>query len=87
MAHIASILKATLSIGLMGSSPATDRREGGVGELQYPLVSDIKREISDKYGVLTDDGVALRGLFIIDKEVWPSFWLPPLPLLAVCQWC
>ncbi|KAK9841501.1 hypothetical protein WJX74_006789 [Apatococcus lobatus] len=45
-----------------------DRREGGVGELQYPLVSDIKREISDKYGVLTDDGVALRGLFIIDKE-------------------
>ncbi len=46
-----------------------DRKEGGVGELQYPLVSDIKREISEKYGVLTDDGVALRGLFIIDKEV------------------
>ena len=47
----------------------TDRKEGGVGDLNYPLVSDLKREISKKYNVLTDDGVALRGLFIIDKEV------------------
>lgn len=46
-----------------------DRKEGGVGDLKYPLVSDLKREISKKYNVLTDDGVALRGLFIIDKEV------------------
>jgi len=46
----------------------TDRKEGGVGDLNYPLVSDLKREISKKYNVLTDDGVALRGLFIIDKE-------------------
>lgn len=48
---------------------AADRKEGGVGELKYPLVSDLKREISKKYNVLTEDGVALRGLFIIDKEV------------------
>ncbi|KAK9813686.1 hypothetical protein WJX73_003809 [Symbiochloris irregularis] len=46
----------------------TDRKEGGVGDLAYPLVSDLKREISNKYFVLTQDGVALRGLFIIDKE-------------------
>eukprot|EP00891_Asterochloris_glomerata_P003685 jgi/Astpho2/3685/Aster-04875 len=46
----------------------TDRKEGGVGDLKYPLVSDLKREISKKYNVLTEDGVALRGLFIIDKE-------------------
>jgi len=46
----------------------TDRKEGGVGDLAYPLVSDLKREISKKYNVLTDDGVALRGLFIVDKE-------------------
>ncbi len=46
-----------------------DRKEGGVGELKYPLVSDLKREISKKYNVLTEDGVALRGLFIVDKEV------------------
>lgn len=47
----------------------TDRKEGGVGDLAYPLVSDLKREISTKYNVLADEGVALRGLFIIDKEV------------------
>lgn len=46
----------------------TERNEGGVGDLKYPLVSDIKREISQKYQVLNSDGVALRGLFIIDKE-------------------
>jgi peroxiredoxin 2/4 len=46
----------------------TPRKEGGVGELAYPLVSDLKREIATSYGVLNDEGVALRGLFIIDKE-------------------
>jgi peroxiredoxin (alkyl hydroperoxide reductase subunit C) len=47
----------------------TDRKAGGVGELRYPLVSDLKKEISAAYNVLDPGaGVALRGLFIIDKE-------------------
>jgi peroxiredoxin 2/4 len=47
----------------------TDRKSGGVGELAYPLVSDIKKEISTAYNVLDPDaGVALRGLFLIDKD-------------------
>lgn len=47
----------------------TERNQGGVGDLNYPLVSDIKKEISANYNVLDPDaGVALRGLFIIDKE-------------------
>ncbi|MBP0020818.1 MAG: peroxiredoxin [Cyanobacteria bacterium SBLK] len=47
----------------------TDRKEGGVGDITYPLVSDIKKEIANAYNVLDPDaGVALRGLFIIDKE-------------------
>ncbi|MEN9201942.1 MAG: peroxiredoxin [Thermostichus sp. DG02_2_bins_29] len=47
----------------------TDRKAGGVGELKYPLVSDLKKEISAAYNVLDPEaGVALRGLFIIDKE-------------------
>ncbi|MBF2096886.1 MAG: peroxiredoxin [Gloeomargaritaceae cyanobacterium C42_A2020_066] len=46
----------------------TDRKEGGLGELAYPLVADLKKEISTAYNVLTEDGVALRGLFIIDRE-------------------
>jgi peroxiredoxin (alkyl hydroperoxide reductase subunit C) len=46
----------------------TDRKEGGLGDLNYPLVADLKKEISRAYGVLTEDGVALRGLFLIDRE-------------------
>ncbi len=46
----------------------SDRKAGGVGDLKYPLVSDLKKEISTAYNVLTEEGVALRGLFIIDKE-------------------
>lgn len=38
-------------------------------------MSDLKREISKKYNVLTEDGVALRGLFIVDKEVCLSVTL------------
>ena len=47
----------------------TDPKEGGIGDIAYPLISDIKKEISDAYNVLDPEaGVALRGLFIIDKE-------------------
>ena len=46
----------------------TERTAGGLGDLNYPLVSDLKKEISAAYNVLTIEGIALRGLFIIDKE-------------------
>nr|ALL97223.1 2-Cys peroxiredoxin [Pyropia endiviifolia] len=46
----------------------TDRESGGLGDLAYPLVSDLKKEISVAYNVLNSDGVALRGLFIIDPK-------------------
>ncbi|HEY9824332.1 MAG TPA: peroxiredoxin [Stenomitos sp.] len=47
----------------------TDRKSGGVGDLNYPLVADLKKEISTAYNVLDPEaGIALRGLFIIDKE-------------------
>ena len=47
----------------------TDRKSGGVGDLNYPLVADLKKEISAAYNVLDPEaGVALRGLFIIDRE-------------------
>lgn len=46
----------------------SDRSAGGVGDLAYPLVSDLKKTISSAYNVLTDDGIALRGLFIIDPQ-------------------
>ncbi|KAM7499936.1 hypothetical protein LguiA_024350 [Lonicera macranthoides] len=47
----------------------TDRKSGGLGDLNYPLVSDVTKSIAKSYGVLIEDqGIALRGLFIIDKE-------------------
>ena len=40
-----------------------------LGKLNYPLLSDITKEVSRKYGVLLEDkGIALRGTFIIDPE-------------------
>ncbi|CAM9103749.1 unnamed protein product [Chrysoparadoxa australica] len=44
------------------------RETGGLGNLKYPLISDIRKEICSGYNVLTEKGVALRALFIIDKE-------------------
>jgi len=46
----------------------TPRDQGGIGAIQYPLVSDLSKSISQSYGVLLPDGIALRGLFLIDKE-------------------
>ncbi len=46
----------------------TSRKEGGLGELQYPLLSDLSKNIARDYGVLLDGGIALRGLFLINPE-------------------
>ncbi len=47
----------------------TPREHGGLGELQYPLVADLKKEIAMAYNVLiAEEGIALRGLFIIDPD-------------------
>jgi len=45
------------------------RKQGGLGGLSYPLVSDFNKTISKDYGVLIEEaGIALRGLFIIDPQ-------------------
>jgi len=47
----------------------TPRTEGGLGKLQIPLLSDLTHSISKDYGVyLEDNGISLRGLFIIDDK-------------------
>ncbi|HHL33050.1 MAG TPA: peroxiredoxin [Desulfobulbaceae bacterium] len=46
----------------------TPVNEGGIGNVQYPLIADLDKKISRQYGVLLDMGVALRGTFLIDKE-------------------
>jgi peroxiredoxin (alkyl hydroperoxide reductase subunit C) len=42
--------------------------EGGIGMVKFPILSDITKSIARDYQVLHEDSVALRGLFLIDKE-------------------
>ena len=44
------------------------RDQGGIGPIQYALVADLDKQIARNYDVLVGDAVALRGLFLIDKE-------------------
>lgn len=42
--------------------------EGGIGQVRYPLVADLTKQIAADYDVLLDGGVALRGSFLIDTD-------------------
>ena len=42
--------------------------KGGIGKIGYPLVSDLDKGIARAYGVLHNEAVALRGLFLIDTH-------------------
>lgn len=44
------------------------RKEGGLANLNYPLISDLSQTISKDYKLLTEEGLTLPGVFIIDKE-------------------
>ena len=46
----------------------TPPKKGGIGEISYPLVADLDKNIAREYGVLLDESVALRGLFVIDTH-------------------
>jgi peroxiredoxin (alkyl hydroperoxide reductase subunit C) len=46
----------------------TPLRQGGVGPVQYPMIADLDKRISRAYDVLLNDSVALRGLFLIDRD-------------------
>lgn len=45
----------------------TPINNGGIGQVKYTLVADIKHEIAKAYDVELDGGVALRGSFLIDR--------------------
>lgn len=47
----------------------TPRDKHGLGDLNFPLASDITKKVAADYGILVEDqGIALRGLYIIDPE-------------------
>ena len=42
--------------------------QGGIGNVQFPLVADFTKTISQDYGLLLEGGMALRGTFLIDRD-------------------
>ncbi len=46
----------------------TPVNKGGIGQIRFPMVSDIYRSITQAYGVEHPEGVAMRASFLIDKD-------------------
>jgi peroxiredoxin (alkyl hydroperoxide reductase subunit C) len=46
----------------------TPKSSGGIQGITYPVVSDIHKTISQDYDVLSSEGIAYRGVFLIDKQ-------------------
>jgi peroxiredoxin (alkyl hydroperoxide reductase subunit C) len=44
------------------------KEKGGICGVQYGLISDLGGHIAKAYDVLSDDGIAYRGLFLIDQK-------------------
>ena len=42
--------------------------EGGIGQVRFPLVADLNKQIAKDYDVLFNESVALRGSFLIDSD-------------------
>jgi len=46
----------------------TATKDGGIGSIDFPLVSDMDHAIMEAYGVVHPDGIALRASFLIDEN-------------------
>ena len=46
----------------------TATNDGGIGSIDFPLVSDMDHSIMEAYGVVHPDGIALRASFLIDEN-------------------
>ena len=46
----------------------TPRNKGGLGDIQFPLLADLTKQIGNDYDVMLEGGITLRGLYIIDPD-------------------
>lgn len=46
----------------------TPVNQGGIGQVKFPLVADMTKEISRNFDVLFGEAVSLRGSFLLDKD-------------------
>jgi peroxiredoxin (alkyl hydroperoxide reductase subunit C) len=58
----------TQVLGISVDASPSLKEFGAKNSLEFPLLSDFAREVSRSYGVLSDEGYAMRSTFVIDKE-------------------
>ena len=46
----------------------TNINDGGIGAIDFPLVSDMNHSIMSSYGIVHAEGTALRASFLIDEN-------------------
>lgn len=46
----------------------TQLNDGGIGEVQFPMIADMQRKISSQLGILNDAGVTYRASYLLDKD-------------------
>lgn len=69
------------SVDSVFSHQAWAEKDKKIGDVKFPIISDLSREISFDYGILHEDGMSLRGAFIIDPEgVLQSMTVNNLPV-------
>lgn len=56
------------SVDSVHAHKAWAKADERIGNLPYPIISDLTKMISYQYGILHEDGVSLRGAFIIDPD-------------------
>jgi peroxiredoxin (alkyl hydroperoxide reductase subunit C) len=56
------------SVHTLAAWRETPVNKGGIGAIRHAVVSDLSKRIARDYGILFEEEVALRGLFLIDKE-------------------
>lgn len=47
---------------------STPLAKGGIGEVGFPLISDLQRKLSDELGILNAGGVTYRAAYLLDSQ-------------------
>ena len=70
-----------ISIDSVYSHEAWAKADKRIGNIKFPMISDLTKEISKHYGILHEEGMSLRGAFIIDQNgILQSMTINNLPV-------
>lgn len=75
-----------ISVDSVHSHKAWAEKDEKIGKLGFPLLSDMTKDVSFDYNVLHDDGMSLRGAFLIDPDgILQSMTVNNLPVGRNCE--